>query len=65
MCAFVESREEILNVAIPYSDGRTISLVYDAGEVLERTDGEDALEMRVRVSKTDGDRLRKLGIAQE
>ncbi len=65
MCAFVESREEILNVAIPYSDGKTISLVYDAGEVLESRDGKDALEMRVRVSKAGAERIRKMGIVCE
>ena len=62
ICAFVESKEEILNVIIPYSEGRLISTVYEMGEVLSRHDGEEALEMRVRVSKADGDRLRKLSV---
>ncbi len=62
ICAFVESKEEILNVTIPYSEGRLISTVYEMGEVLSKQDGEEALEMRVRVSKADGDRLRKLGV---
>ncbi len=62
ICAFVESKEEILNVTIPYSEARLISTVYEMGEVLSKQDGEEALEMRVRVSKADGDRLRKLGI---
>jgi GTP-binding protein HflX len=62
VCAFVESLEEVLDVAVPYSDGRLISSVYEMGEVLSKTDGEEALEMRVRVSARDADRLRKLGV---
>ena len=63
ICAFVESREEVLDISIAYSDGRLISSVYDMAEVLSKTDGEEALEMRVRVSRADADRLRKLGVA--
>jgi GTP-binding protein HflX len=62
ICAFVESHEEILNLIIPYSDGKTISAVYDMGEVLSSRDGEAGLEMRVRVSTADAARLRGLGI---
>ncbi len=65
VCAFVESMEEILDVAIPYSDGRLISKMYEMGEVLSKTDGEEAFEMRVRVSKADADRLRKLGVVRD
>ncbi len=65
ICAFVESREEILNVTIPYSDGRLISTMYEMGEVLSKHDGGEGLEMRVRVSKADGDRIRKLGVVGE
>jgi GTP-binding protein HflX len=65
ICAFVEGMEEVLNVAIPYSDGRLISKMYEMGEVLSKTDGEEAFEMRVRVSKADGERLRKLGVVRE
>jgi GTP-binding protein HflX len=64
ICAFVESKEEILNVTIPYSEGRLISTVYEMGEVLSKHNGEEALEMRVRVSKANGDRLRKLGVVE-
>ncbi len=64
ICAFVESKEEIVNVTIPYSEGRLISTVHEMGEVLSRHDGEEALEMRVRVSKADGERLRKLGVVE-
>jgi len=64
ICAFVESKEEILNVTVPYSEGRLISTVYEMGEVLSKHNGEEALEMRVRVSKANGDRLRKLGVVE-
>ncbi len=62
ICAFVESKEEVLNVTIPYSEGRLISTVHEMGEVLSRQDGEEAIEIRVRVSKADADRLRKRGV---
>jgi GTP-binding protein HflX len=60
--AFVESKEEIVEVMVPWSDGRTISAVYEMGEVLSREDGAEALRMRVRVSRADGNRLRGMGI---
>ncbi|MCK4409438.1 MAG: GTPase HflX [Candidatus Eisenbacteria sp.] len=62
ICALVESKEEILSVTVPYGEGRLISTVYEMGEVLSKQDGEEALEMRVRVSKANADRLRKLGV---
>lgn len=65
ICAFVESREEVLDLAVPYSDGRTISMVYELGDVLAKEDGEEALEMRVRVSRADAERLRRLGVAKQ
>jgi GTP-binding protein HflX len=64
ICAFVESQEEILDVDIPYSEGRLISSIYDMAEVLSKTDGEDGLAMRVRVSAADADRLRKMGVVK-
>jgi GTP-binding protein HflX len=64
ICAFVESREEVLDVEIPYSDGKTISTVYAMGEVLSRADGDDGLTMQVRVSAADAARLRKMGVVK-
>ncbi|MBN2566273.1 MAG: GTPase HflX [Candidatus Eisenbacteria bacterium] len=60
--AFVESREEILDVAVPFGDGRTISAVYEMGEVLSREDESERLRMRVRVSCADAGRLKRMGI---
>ena len=65
ICALVESKEEILSITVPYSEGRLMSTVYQMGEVLSTQDGEEATEMKVRVSKANGDRLRKLGVATE
>ena len=64
MCAFVESMEEVLDVSVSYEDGRLISNIYERGEVLSTTDGEEALEMRVRVPKAEAARLRKLGVVR-
>jgi len=65
ICALVESKEEVLSITVPYSEGRLMSTVYRMGEVLSTQDGEEATEMKVRVSKADGDRLRKLGVVME
>jgi GTP-binding protein HflX len=65
ICAFVEGMEDVVDVAIPYSDGRLISKMYEMGEVLSKVDGTELLEMRVRVSAADADRLRKLGVVVE
>jgi GTP-binding protein HflX len=60
ICAFVESREEVVDLAIPVTDGKTIAMVYERGEVLSRDEDGEHLRMRVRVPKADAERLRKL-----
>jgi GTP-binding protein HflX len=60
--AFVESREEVLEVAVPCTDGRTISAIYEMGEVLSTRDEGERLMMRVRVSRADASRLRGMGV---
>jgi GTP-binding protein HflX len=65
VCAFVEGLEEVVDLAVPYSEGRMISKIYETGEVLSTTDGAEALEMRVRLPKADAARLRKLGVVPE
>jgi GTP-binding protein HflX len=60
--AFVESREEILDVTVPVSDGRVIALIYDRGEVLSRREHEDCLELKVRLPAPEAARLKKLGL---
>jgi GTP-binding protein HflX len=64
ICAFVEKSEEILDVAIPYSDGRAIAQLHEHGEVISTKDGGDHIEASVRVPKAEAARLRKLGFAK-
>jgi GTP-binding protein HflX len=61
--AFVESREEILDLTVPVGDGRTIALLYEKGEVLSRREHGDHLEIKVRLPVPEASRLRKLGLA--
>jgi len=64
ICAFVESREEVVELAIPVTDGRTIAMVYERGEVLSKDEDGERLMMRVRVPKADAERLRKLAAGE-
>jgi 50S ribosomal subunit-associated GTPase HflX len=64
IAAFAEGREEILEVDVPYENGRAIAQLHESGEVLSKIDRGDHLEMRVRVPKSEAARLRKLGIAK-
>jgi GTPase len=64
MAAFVESREEVLDVRVPCGDGRTISSLYEIGEVLSREEEGDLLHIRVRVSRADAGRIRAMGIVR-
>lgn len=64
IAAFAEGREEILDVSVPYEDGRIIAMLHESGEVLTRTDAGDHLEMRVRMPRIEAARLRKMGIVQ-
>lgn len=63
--AFIESREEVMELSIPVSDGKTISFVHEHGEVLSQTAGDEHLEMKVRIPKPEASRLRKMGFARE
>jgi len=61
--AFVEEREEVIEVEVPHTDGKTIALLYERGEVLSSESGESAIRMRVRMSHAEAARLRKAGLA--
>ncbi|MBD3348091.1 MAG: GTPase HflX [Candidatus Eisenbacteria bacterium] len=65
VCAFIESREEVVELSIPVADGKTISFVHEHGEVLSQTSGDERLEMKVRIPKPQAAHLRKLGFARE
>ena len=60
--AFVEEREEVLELEIPHTDGKTIALLHERGEVLSTESGESVIRMRVRVPRVEAARLRKAGL---
>jgi GTP-binding protein HflX len=64
IAAFVESREAVLDLAIPVGDGKTIALVHERGEVLSKNENGGSLEMRVRLPIAEAERLRKLGLVR-
>ncbi len=64
MTAFVESREELVDLAIPVADGRTVAFVHSHGEVLSRRDGDEFVEIKVRMPRPEAARLRKLGFVR-
>jgi GTP-binding protein HflX len=64
ICAFVENREEVIDLAIPVSDGKTIAALHERGEVLSREDTEEHVKMCVRLPKADAEQMRKLGFAE-
>jgi GTP-binding protein HflX len=45
---------------LPQSAQRLVSLLYDAGEVLERVYEEDKVRLRIRVKRKDAERIRQL-----
>jgi len=64
ICAFTERMEEVIDVAVPVSDGKTIAALHERGEVLSREDTEEHVKIRVRLPKEDAERMRKLGLAK-
>ena len=62
--AFVESQEEVVEVTLSHEDGRTMALLHEVGEVLSREVGEESIAMRVRLSKPEAARLRKMGVVE-
>ena len=51
-------RREI-SLRLPWADGKTLSWLYKKGEVISRTDGEDSVELTVRLDPSDADRLER------
>jgi GTP-binding protein HflX len=64
MQAFIENQEEIVEVTLSNEDGKTIALLHERGEVLSKEVGDESIAMRVRVSKPEAERLRKVGVVQ-
>ncbi len=62
IAAFVESREVVVEVSMPVTDGRSIARMYEVGEVLSRSfDGGEAV-LRVRMPRPEVERVRGLGL---
>lgn len=47
----------VVDVDLPITDGATIAWLYRKGEVLDRSDGEEDVHMRVRLDPADAGRL--------
>ncbi|MCB1563410.1 MAG: GTPase HflX [Alphaproteobacteria bacterium] len=47
-----EKRVEV-SFALPYQDGKALSWLYDHAELLQRTDGESAIDVVVRIDRAD------------
>ena len=60
--AFVEDLEEIIEATVSNGDGRTMAMFHELGEVLSKEVGDESTVMRVRLSKPEAERLRKIGV---
>jgi GTP-binding protein HflX len=60
--AFVESREVVVDVSAPVTDGRTIARLYEVGEVLSRSFDDERAAIRVRMPRAEVERIRRLGV---
>ena len=54
-----EDMDEI-DVAVPVEDGRAIAWLYSHGEVLDRADSEEAVQLRVRLAPADKARFERM-----
>ncbi len=57
--ARLRTGRRILDIEVPVTDGRTLSYLYSHGEVLERTDGETTVHLRVSMDAADLARFEK------
>ncbi|WP_297492278.1 GTPase HflX [Acidocella sp.] len=58
--ARLAARLEVIELAIPFSDGAKLAWVYRHGEVLHREDGETAVRLTLRISAADKARFEAL-----
>jgi len=42
----------VFELCVPYADGKSLARLYEQGEVLHRSDGEDGISIRLRVDTT-------------
>ncbi|MDA0220201.1 MAG: GTPase HflX [Proteobacteria bacterium] len=57
--ARLRTGRRIVTLDIPVTDGRTLSYLYSHGEVLERTDGEESVRLKVSLDAADLSRFEK------
>lgn len=57
-------RQEI-SLDVPWTDGATLSWLYKHGEVVNRTDGEESVQLTVRLDPSDAARLEQRQAQQE
>ena len=55
----LRTARRILEIDVPVTDGRTLSYLYSHGEVLERTDSETMVHLRVSMDEADLSRFEK------
>ena len=48
---------KIMEVDIPWSDGKTLAWIYERGEIIDRSDGEESVNLKVRLHPRDAARL--------
>jgi len=52
---------QVVDLKVPVTDGKAISFLYRHGEVLERTDSDTEVAMKVGIEHKDLERFRKMG----
>ena len=65
VAGFLNRTRDIVTVDLPPADGATLAWLYRHGEVVDRDDGESAIQLRVRLEPADIGRLTgRLGAAR-
>jgi len=62
LLALVDARlaasREMVELTLPYADGKTLAWLFEHGEVLDRSDEEDGVHLRVSLDPADSARLK-------
>ena len=46
-----------IEIDIPWSDGKTLAWIYERGEIIDRIDGEESVNLTIRLHPRDAGRL--------
>jgi GTP-binding protein HflX len=60
---YLASNSPVLEFTVGIEDGASLAWLYDHGEVVSRTDGEDRIYLKVRLDSADAARFNKRGKA--